>query len=62
MENDLTAIPIDNGWAVGYHDPLNFQKAGWAEETYGKKIFSLTTEEHAKVIGMAEQAISEALK
>jgi hypothetical protein len=62
MENQLTVIPIPNGYGVGWHDSQNFQKAGWAEETYIKKIYSLMSEEHAKVIEMAEQAISEALK
>jgi hypothetical protein len=62
MENQLTVIPIPNGYGVGWHDSQNFQKAGWAEKTYRKKIYSLMSEEHAKVIEMAEQAISEALK
>jgi hypothetical protein len=61
MEGDMVAIPIENGWGVGYNNPLDFQKAGWAEAKYRKKIFSLTAEERANVLGMAERAISEAL-
>jgi hypothetical protein len=62
MENDLTVIPIDNGYAVGYNNPLNFQKAGWAEATYRKKIFSLTPEERRSVLDMADEAIQKAMQ
>jgi hypothetical protein len=62
MENDLTVIPIDNGYGVGYHDSLNFQKAGWAEEKYRKKIFSLTPEERKTMLDIAQQAINKALQ
>ena len=62
MENDMTVIPIENGWAVGYNNPLNFKKAGWAEDKYRKKIFSLTTEERERVIGIAQTAIDNALQ
>jgi hypothetical protein len=62
MENDLTVISIDNGYGVGYHDSLNFKKAGWAEEKYRKKIFSLTPEEHTTMLDIAQQAINKALQ
>jgi hypothetical protein len=61
MENDMMVIPVDNGYGVGYNNPLNFQKAGWAEETYSKKIFSPTLEERTKVLDIAQQAIDNAL-
>jgi hypothetical protein len=62
MENDLVVIPINNGYAVRFNNPLNFQKAGWAEQTYGKKIYSPTSEERTNVLGIAKDAINKALQ
>jgi hypothetical protein len=62
MENDLTVLPIDNGYAVGYNNSLNFKKAEWAEATYGKRIFTLTSEERTTVLEMANESIKNAMQ
>ncbi|MBN2787421.1 MAG: hypothetical protein JXQ69_03760 [Paludibacteraceae bacterium] len=62
MENDMVIMPIDNGWGIGYSNPVNYQKAKWAENTYHKKIWDLTTEERAEAIKIAERYIEEAMK
>lgn len=48
MENDFTVIATENGYGLGYLNALNFNKAGWVEETYKKKIFSLTPDENTQ--------------
>lgn len=49
MENDFVVIPTDTGYALGYNNPFNLKKARWGENTYRKKIFSLTLDEQKKV-------------
>lgn len=44
MENGASIIDTPEGYGIGYLNPLNFQKAMWCEETYGKKILSALTE------------------
>lgn len=55
MEGDLSVQPTENGYGLAYNNSLNFDKAKWAEETYGKKIFSLMIEERTQAIAIAQQ-------
>lgn len=45
LENDWSVIAVDNGYGIGFLNPLNFQKAGWVEAIKKKAIFSLTSSE-----------------
>lgn len=45
LENDWSVIAVDNGYGIGFLNPLNFQKAGWVEAIKKKAIFSLTSTE-----------------
>ena len=45
MENDMSVIPIPEGYAIGFSNPDNFQKAIWNETRYRKSIWKLSQEE-----------------
>lgn len=59
MENDMKVIAITNGYSIGYSNPLNMQKAKWAEATYNKRIFSLTTQEQQTIRDISMQYLKE---
>lgn len=50
LENDWAVIPTENGYGIGFKNPLNTQKAKWVEENKGKKIFKLTAEERQEAV------------
>jgi hypothetical protein len=63
MENDLSVIPTDNGYGIGYLNPFNFQKSEWCEETYHKPILSkLMESEKVLAVQSAEQFTADYLK
>jgi phage gpG-like protein len=49
MENDMTTLPTEKGYALGYQNPHNLEKAQWCEATYGgrKILTGLTDDEMA---------------
>lgn len=55
MENDFSVIATEDGYGLGYNNSLNFQKAGWVEATYDKKIFALTPDEQKQAIEIANE-------
>lgn len=61
LENDWAVIARPRGYGVGFLNALNFQKAGWVEETYDKRIFHLTTEEkefaQKRIQGLVKNAL-----
>jgi len=61
IEDSMTAIQIENGAGVGWHDELNFNKSHWLEKKYGKKIYALTDEESKTVKEIAENEIARIL-
>lgn len=61
MENDYIIIPEDNGTAIGFSNQTNFQKSQWNEQTYKKKIFSLTKAEREIVFKTGQQYIDDTL-
>lgn len=61
LENDWAVIATDSGYAVGFNNPFNLQKARWVEEIKGKAIFSLTTEEQQFVNERFQELINNAL-
>jgi len=45
LEQDWSVQPTDNGYGIGFNNPLNIQKAGWVEEQKSKIIFNLSADE-----------------
>lgn len=64
MENDMTAGPIKttDGYGIGFRNPDNYDKSQFVENTYGKKIFSLTQEEKQKAKAIAEDFINRSIQ
>lgn len=64
MENDMTsgAIKTGKGYGIGFKNDFNFKKARWVEDTYDKKIFSLTQSEKEKVKIIAEDFIHRSIQ
>jgi len=56
MENDWSIQPTDEGYGLGYNNPDNFKKVGYVENTYNKKIFSLTEAEKKLAVEIALEA------
>lgn len=61
MENDLTVFPYENGYAIGYANELSYEKSQWCEATYGKKIWSLSSEERNLALAIAKRFVNETL-
>lgn len=57
MENDFKIVATDQGYGLGYSNDENFKKAGWVEETYHEKIFTLTAAERQQAVEIAKQEI-----
>lgn len=50
MENDMVAVPTEQGYGLGYQNPHNLEKAQWCEKTYGgRKILTGITEEEKEL-------------
>lgn len=63
MESDMNIFRIQNGWAIGYTNDINFQKSQWLEDdTYKKKIFDATQKELQEDKRSAEAYIKSVLK
>lgn len=61
LENDWNVIATDEGYGIGFLNPLNFQKARWVEANKGKKIFSLSPSEQQYVNDTVNQLVKDAL-
>jgi len=60
MENDMKALPVEGGYGIGYSNELNYDKAIWNEQRYGKKILTaLTPDEDEMVDAIAEEFVNE---
>lgn len=62
LENDYGVAATDKGYGVGFSNVLNFNKAGWVEEHFGKKIFSLTSSEKVQVNSRLAEIVEEILR
>lgn len=45
MESDMSIIPVQNGFGIGYNNSKNYNKAVWAEQRYKKQIFAVSDAE-----------------
>lgn len=62
MEGDIQFLAIEGGkYGIGYSNTLNFNKAMWAEETYNKRIWGLSSSEEDDVRKIAKSFINEQL-
>ncbi len=57
MENDFVVVATDNGYGLGYNNEENFKKVAYVENTYRKKIFSLTEDEQKLVEATAQEFV-----
>ena len=55
MENDFSVVATSGKYGLGFKNDLNFDKATWAEQTYGKKIYALTNSERETTIKAAQE-------
>jgi hypothetical protein len=61
MENDLSVIPVGQGYGIGYSNKFNFQKSQWNESTYRKRIWALTQGEKDLAKKVAEDFVTTTL-
>jgi hypothetical protein len=61
LENDWSVIATDVGYAIGFLNEFNLQKARWVEENKGKKIFSLTEDETRYAVDYLNELTTDAL-
>lgn len=53
MESDFAVVATENGYGLGFNNPENFKKSQYVENTYKKKIWSLTDPEKERAIEVA---------
>lgn len=61
LENDWNVIATDKGYAIGFLNEFNLQKARWVEEQKDKKIFSLSEDEQSYAVDYLNELTSDAL-
>jgi len=61
LENDWAVLENGPGYAIGFLNEINFKKAGWVEETYGKKIFDLSQTERTYLYDRAHELVNHAV-
>lgn len=62
MENDLSVIAGTKGWAIGYKNSFNADKAEWNEKHFNKAIFKLTPTEKKQVVEIVFKELKKAIK
>jgi hypothetical protein len=59
LENDWAVLATQQGWGIGFNNPLNAQKMIWVEEQKGKKIAALADSEKDYAINKLKKLIDE---
>lgn len=62
MEKDYAAVATKAGYGIGFHNDFNFDKMQFVQETYGKKISDLTTEERRTAEELIEDLVNKTLQ
>lgn len=63
LENDYAIIGITQGWAIGFHNSHNADKARWNNHRYsGKVIYELTNNELKYAIEKAKEVIKKTIE
>jgi hypothetical protein len=60
LEQDWSVQPTDNGYGIGFNNPLNIQKAGWVEEQKSKIIFNLSADEKKYISERLQELVNGA--
>lgn len=61
LENDWSVIATQKGYAIGFLNEFNLQKARWVEGNKGKKIFSLTEDEQKYAVDYLNELTADAI-
>jgi hypothetical protein len=61
LEQDWAVIATQNGYGIGFLNPLSLQKARWVEEKKGKTIFSLSNSEQQYAVDRINELVADAL-
>lgn len=61
LEQDWSVQPTQNGYGIGFNNPLNLQKAGWVEEQKSKIIFNLSAEEKQYISERLQELVNGAI-
>jgi len=61
LQNQLSVIPTDNGYGLGWQNEEMFKRANALEIKYGKQIWFPTEEEQTYASGTVDKIISDAL-
>ena len=58
MENDFSIQPTDNGYGLGFNNPLNAQKAEWVQKQDNKLVYGFTKSESKQVADIAIEYVN----
>jgi hypothetical protein len=61
LEQDWAVIATQNGYGIGFLNPLSLQKARWVEEKKGKTIFILSKSEQQYAVDRINELVADAL-
>lgn len=61
LENDWSVLETQKGYGIGFTNSFNADKLGWVEESKGKVIRNLTTEEIDYAFERINELITDAL-
>lgn len=61
LENDWAVVATTNGYAIGFNNSLNFQKAGWVEGNQKKIIFNLSADEKQYITDRVQELVNGAI-
>ncbi len=62
MESDMSVLPVEEVFGIGYTNEDNALKVGYVEDTYKKKIFKLTKDERSEAIRLAYEHINNEIR
>ena len=58
LENDWAVVATTKGYAIGFNNSLNFQKAGWVEGNQKKIIFNLSSDEKQYITDRVQDLVN----
>lgn len=62
MESDMQIYAIKGGYAIGYSNRVNLNKALWNQTRYKKPIWALSTEEKERIQLIAKTYVEERIR
>lgn len=61
LENDYTVVATQNGYGIGFSNPLNYLKADWVERSKKKIIYNLATQEKQYISDRLQELVNGAI-